>query len=358
MLRILFSTNNWYGSNARSFVEAARRVGHRVFEVDEQVFVPQITRLSSRIARRIFLPRLVSEYNDSVLQAAELFRPDIFIALKGRWLQPKTLQLLRSKGLSLYNYYPDTSAFSHGKLLPRTLPEYDCVFYSKPFWYADVSKRLRLKAGSFLSLGYDPLLHRPMELDARDFSDYGCDVGIIATHTIHKERLLNALIEIRPDLDLSIWGRYWRENCKSTALLKHIRGFPLVGDSYAAAVQCVRINLGIMSGPWAGASSGDLTTARSYEIPACGGFMLHERTSEVLELYREDEEIACFDSVAELAQKIDYYLAHPADRERIARAGHKRCVPAYSYDNRVSAMLDWHKEHRRDHVATTDPIAV
>jgi spore maturation protein CgeB len=70
--------------------------------------------------------------------------------------------------------------------------------------------------------------------------------------------------------------------------------------------------------------------------------MLHERNSEVLDLYHENEEIACFDSVEELAEKIDYYLAHPMERASVARAGHARCVPAYSYDDRMAKMVRWH----------------
>jgi spore maturation protein CgeB len=67
--------------------------------------------------------------------------------------------------------------------------------------------------------------------------------------------------------------------------------------------------------------------------------MLHERNLEVLDLYKENKEIACFDSAEELAGKIDYYLTHPVERESIAGAGHARCVPAYSYDNRMAEIL-------------------
>ena len=74
--------------------------------------------------------------------------------------------------------------------------------------------------------------------------------------------------------------------------------------------------------------------------------MLHERNFEVLELYREGEEIECFDSAEELAEKIEYYLADPAEREQIARAGYARCVPAYSYDNRMAELLRWHRERQ------------
>ena len=73
--------------------------------------------------------------------------------------------------------------------------------------------------------------------------------------------------------------------------------------------------------------------------------MLHERNPEVLALYKEHEEIECFDSAAELAEKIDFYLVHPAERESIARAGYARCVPAYSYDNRMTELLRWHYDH-------------
>jgi len=70
--------------------------------------------------------------------------------------------------------------------------------------------------------------------------------------------------------------------------------------------------------------------------------MLHERNQEILELYEEGREFAAFDGVDELAQKIDYYLAHEQERLRIAAAGHARAVPLYSYDRRMAELLAWH----------------
>jgi hypothetical protein len=179
-----------------------------------------------------------------------------------------------------------------------------------------------------------------------DIVDYACDVSFIATHSRHKERILESLIRLRPNLDLRIWGGGWANRVSSLELRRHVKGFPLLGELYARAIQAARINLAIMNGPASGASSGDLTTSRTYTIPASGGFMLHERNAEVLELYSENKEIVCFDSAEELAEKIDYYLLHTLQRKNIARAGHARCVPAYSYDNRMAEMLRWHSERR------------
>ena len=75
--------------------------------------------------------------------------------------------------------------------------------------------------------------------------------------------------------------------------------------------------------------------------------MLHERTAEVQELFVEDREFACFGSIDELAEKIEYYLARSDERLAIARRGHLRCVPAYSYDVRMAEMLRWHCQREK-----------
>src|SRR5262249_43832870 len=259
-------------------------------------------------------------------------------------VEAKTLRTLRARGVALYNYYPDTSAFAHGDLLAQSLAEYDCIFYTKRFWGRDVCRHMKLRQSVFLPHGYDPEVHHPWKLDARDMRQYGHDVGVIATHTAHKEEVLQELVMVMPNIDLRIWGNVWSERCRSQKLKKYIQRVPLVGSSYAKALRAGRINLAIMSGRVPGAFQGDETTTRTYEIPACGGFMLHERTDEVLDLFEEGKEIVCFGSTQELAEKIEYYLTHPEERAAIALAGHARCVPAYAYDNRMAEIIKWHVE--------------
>jgi hypothetical protein len=67
------------------------------------------------------------------------------------------------------------------------------------------------------------------------------------------------------------------------------------------SIRAARICLAIMSGKVQGVVQGDETSTRSFEIPACAGFMLHERTTELLDLYDEDKEVACFGSVVTTA---------------------------------------------------------
>lgn len=341
--RILFLGENWYGSCARACAYALRRAGCDVRDLDIQRFLPTYKGAFLRVAMRCLRRGSVREYNDRVMESAAAYRPDILIAFKAAQLEAATLRKLRERGIRLYNYFPDLSAFAHGPWLPEALPEYDIVFYTKPSWEKDTSRRLQLRQAILLPHGYDADIHRPLPLSERDRNDYGAAVSFVGTYSPDKERRLASLLAARA-VNLRIWGLGWAERCVDPRVRKAVVGVSAEGDTYARVVQASAINLGLLSAQAPGASIGDLTTTRTYEIPACGGFMLHQRNDEVLKLYREGEEISCFVSDDEMIAKVDYYLAHPDERERLASAAHRRCVPAYSYDERMRVLLSNHRE--------------
>ena len=89
----------------------------------------------------------------------------------------------------------------------------------------------------------------------------------------------------------------------------------------------------------------DQHTTRTFEIPACGGFELSERTDEVLSFFEEGKEIECFDSVEELKDKAAYYLEHETQRQRIAAAGLARVQRSpYSYTDHIQTILKHYSE--------------
>jgi glycosyltransferase involved in cell wall biosynthesis len=342
-LRILFLGENWYGSCARACCYALRRLGCDVTDIDVQTIIPQWRQRSNRGIVRLLRSRIIREYNQLILDAASHLHPDILLAFKGTAVTPATLRILRSMGITLYNYFPDTIPSEQGRFLSEAIHEYDCVFYTKKFWDTEPPDGLGKRPLVFLPHGYDPDVHRRLELDSRDISELTHDVTVVASHTAYKEQLLGELVRLMPNLDLHIYGDRWIDPPRAPELRRHIKGMAVTGSMYVKTLQAARINLAITS--WTGRMEVDETTTRSFEIPACGGFMLHERTRELLELYDEDREIACFSSVEELASKIDYYLSHPEERYAIARAGHARCVPAYSYDSRMKEILSYYEKN-------------
>jgi len=109
----------------------------------------------------------------------------------------------------------------------------------------------------------------------------------------------------------------------------------LYGEDYARAICNFDINLAFLR-----KAADDRVTTRSLEIPACGGFMLAERTREHSELFEEGKEAAFFGSERELHDKCEYYLEQEDERSRIAAAGMKRCTDSgYSNDAQLRHML-------------------
>ena len=84
----------------------------------------------------------------------------------------------------------------------------------------------------------------------------------------------------------------------------------------------------------------DLQTTRTVEIPACGGFMLAERTNEHLALFNAGTEADFFSSNEELLALCQKYLEDDGLREQIAEAGKRRTeIGNYSNDGMVRSIL-------------------
>ena len=126
---------------------------------------------------------------------------------------------------------------------------------------------------------------------------------------------------VRLGVPLTIRGANWNKAPEWPALRPYWKGGQLQGDDYAMAIQCAKVNLGLLS-----KGNRDLHTTRSLEIPALGGLMCAERTAEHLGLYAEGEEALFWSDAEECASVCRAVLQDDARRERIAAAGHARSL--------------------------------
>ena len=338
-LRILFIGSQWHGGDSAGLARAFRRLGHIVRAVDMDVYFPSGNSFFLKVVRKCFWHIFKNEFNDKILHESKILQPQFCVVYKGDQVEPQTLLELKSHGIYLILFYPDVSMYDHGPRIPKCLPLYDHIFTTKSYGLNDIRGKVDSARIDLLHHGFDPDVHRHLDLDADSLQLMGCDVAFIGTWSPKKERYLAGVAEHLPGIDMRIWGNQWNKST-TPALRSHIVGVPLFGDLYAYALQASVITIALLSERRPGSNSGDLATSRTFNIPACEGFMLHERTDEVLEFYEEGKEIACFGSPDELAEKITYYLNHPDERETIRLAGHKRCIAENSLDSRAQAILD------------------
>ncbi|MFQ5513220.1 MAG: glycosyltransferase [Myxococcota bacterium] len=79
---------------------------------------------------------------------------------------------------------------------------------------------------------------------------------------------------------------------------------------------------------------------RVFEVLACGGFLIAERTDDLEELFRPGVELESFTSLEELQDKARYYLEHAERARAIAARGLEAVRARHSLDARLRQMLD------------------
>lgn len=97
--------------------------------------------------------------------------------------------------------------------------------------------------------------------------------------------------------------------------------------------------------------------ARVFEVPGAGGCLLTEEADGLASYYRAGHEVLSFSTVDELAQGIRHYLAHPEERDAVARAGHARTRREHTYDRRFAQLLDEARKLKRGRTAAAAPRA-
>lgn len=78
---------------------------------------------------------------------------------------------------------------------------------------------------------------------------------------------------------------------------------------------------------------------RHFEITSQGGFMLTYPTAELEEFFEIGKECEVFHDEHELLEKIEYYLAHPKERQEIALAGQRRTLAEHRYSHRITKLV-------------------
>lgn len=338
-MRILAIGPLWRGSNAGGLFRALSRQECLIEVLDEFYYISLQTKTkSTKILERVIRPLQEKEFNLAIKKKVDLFSPDIFFVYKGAFVQPATLQYARQKGCKLVLFYPDVSMSAHGDNIPKCIPLYDLIFTTKTFGIRDLETTYGVKNAVFMPHGFDPEIHRRLPISDDDKHRFGCDASFIGTWSPKKEQWLTTLKQRLPDIGLKIWGEQWSKATTDT-IKTSIQYTGVHGDLYAIALQCSRINLGILSEKVRGASSGDLITSRTFHIPGSSGFMLHERNEESVLYFKENEEAGFFTGAEEMAAQVSHYLANESDRERIQTAGYRRALKDHSLDERAKAVI-------------------
>jgi spore maturation protein CgeB len=340
---LLFETTAYYPASPL-FLEALQRLaadsgGSLQYDfVDEADFHLPSGGMGRRLARRVLgrRPFDLRALNERLLNRAQTFKPDLVLICKGATVAPHTLAVLKAQtGATLINFATD-DPFNPRVSTPelvRSIPFYDIYACTKLAIMEDVM-HAGCQRAMYLPFAYKPDFHFPEHASTiEEHRQFDSAVAFVGGCDGDRVLFFCQLLAEMPTLDLALYGSYWN---RCLSLRRHWRGFA-VGRDFRLALGGAKIAINLVR-----RANRDGHVMRSFEIPACGAFMLAERTHEHDTLFADGINAAFFSSVTDACHQIQHYLANPQERARITQAG-LALVSAkgqHDYTSRLITILD------------------
>jgi hypothetical protein len=300
---------------------ALRRLGYRVDHIDLRKLLPRtvwVDRVTHQLGGHLLSPWILRSLR--VLLKSTHY--DVCCVDGGLWVTPGVIRFLRHYAKKVISYSIDDPLGprdgSKFKAYRQSIPFYDlCVVMRE----TNISEAMCLGAKDVLRvyMSSDEVTHAPRVLTEQDRNQWDSEVLFLGTWFPERGPFLSELVNL--GVPLTIRGANWNKAPEWSALRSHWKGGPLIGDDYAKAIQCAKVNLGLLS-----KGNRDLHTTRSLEIPALGGLLCAERTTEHLDMYVENKEALFWSSARECAAVCRSILKDEDRRQQIAAAGHARGI--------------------------------
>jgi spore maturation protein CgeB len=285
------------------------------------------------LSSRLQVGRSIRRINEAIAQRLTTRNYDILWLDKGWLIWPATLKAVRTRVSSIVLFNNDNPWGEHEsgmwRLHKAIIPLVDEVIVPK---YSVIRPYERCGASrvSVADFGFAPERHfssdNPITRD-QDICFIGTALKDGGKIRPHRTEIVLALGKLLPRR-ISVYGYGWKK-----ALRGAEQYFKLIADGawdnqYRQTIWRSKINLSFVT-----KDNWEESSHRAFEITACGGCLLAERSSRLEQSFKEGEEAMYFSQISECAEVATLLLDNDAVRDRISSAGHRRAVSS-GYDNR------------------------
>lgn len=286
-----------------------------------------INKLLSKVPRikNIVKDRADCSLSQNLLNRVNTFKPDYLLVIKGKNFKFETFKQINQLGVKTINWFPD--ATTNWVSIEQLAPLFDYFFTYDPY----ILKRLREKG---LTNCYYLPFAAELDKDAQYPSqkDYQYDISFIGSYEPGLYDARVTYLSKLKDLDLHIWGN---KNWLRTPLVKFYHGWSKneeILEIYKKSKIVVNIDQQI--------PEEEGLNVRPFEVTAAGSFLLNDPIKDdIYRLFEEGKEVIVFKDGDDLRAKVEYYLSHNKERERIAQAGFERTKREHTYIDRFNEMF-------------------
>jgi len=266
-----------------------------------------------------------------LIEHARRFQPDMLWMIgDNRVIHADTLAEIKTMLGCQILYSTGTSPIVFSLPIERqAAPLYDLVivndYYHGIQWVELGAKKMACLPVSAV----DPDFHIPYALSLQEQQAYQCNVSFVGTllpDNLYSERIeaLEALRSFDPGI--------WSVHDVPQSLKPYLRGYAL-GESMMRVLSGATISLNVHGNFMR--YGGNM---RLFEAAGVGAFQISDDRPGIHEWFKEDQHLVIYRNLDELKEKVQYYLDHPEERQRIADAARKHVLEHHTYEQRLRQL--------------------
>src|SRR5437867_3455424 len=327
-MKILLFGQIYPDSFAKNISVTLEHMGHDIVHMKHCLSNPETvpflklltyaTRLSSKVEEhwfRAFVRQTEAQQGDLILNV-------------GMHLPPRVVKMLKQKSRApLVIWFPDHLVNFWRQYIMAS--DYDAFFFKDRHIVEFFRDKLG-KQAFFLPEACNPIWHRRVELKEEEKRFYGCDLTLAGNMYYYRALLLEHFL----DHDFKVWGanypRWLDSPVKSIYTNHYVAELEKAKSFNAAKIIVNTMHYGEILG----------VNARAFEAAGCGAFQILDWKPNMDEFFQPEREVVTFRTLAELKEKVRYYLEHDKERQDIADRAYERAHKEHTYEHRLKRLLE------------------
>lgn len=346
-MKIAFPFNTFPGGFLKSIETSFRDLGHDTFTTKafHSSFLPKVLKRSKyEPLVSLASQKIKKSFNEELLKQILNFKPDIFINNSGGGLFPSTVKKIKEETnclmITLIADNPCDPDPRRDQYFPMTLQFYDIFLNPEPVWDKIINNLCENpKIIRFLG-GYDPNNFFPIKSSSISDSEYqelSCDVSFTggSYNQSAEGAYRSGIMSQFSEYNLKIWGDSgWKYRFKFMPEIEEAYQGPRLSYEKLRKLYTVsKINLNIPS-PQIFSSF----QPRVFDIAAVKGFQIIDHSRYLDDVFK-DIYVPTFKSIKELKEKVEYYIKHEDQKERIKEEMYKIVVENYTWQQQTKELL-------------------
>ena len=281
-----------------------------------------VARVANRIGARLFGPRGVPFDAAILAEQIRRARPDVLINQAADGIPSRFLREIKP--------YVRLLVGLHASPMPNDrFDVYDLMLSSLPNYVAHF-RNLGIRS-EWLPFAFDPRILEHMPASAPSIP-----VSFVGTFSpIHATR--NALLEyLAAHVDLQLWGNAVAPIPERSPMHGRYRGRAFGLEMYCILHRSratVNFHIVDVAGPYA-------NNMRLFEATGIGTLLVTDWKENLHTMFEPEREVVTFRSKEECREKIEHFLAHPAERDAIAAAGQQRVLREHTWAIRMQQLVE------------------